>query len=59
MRRAIEQVVIVEEARLRGKDRARIAWASLKIDELRRRVEEWSSVEELRRWREITRRQQL
>ncbi len=29
----------------------RIAWASLKIDELRRRVEGWSSVEEIRRWR--------
>ena len=51
VRRAIEQVVRVEEARLREKDRARIAWASLKMDELRRRVEGWSSVEEIRRWR--------
>ena len=51
VRRAIEQVVMVEEARLRDKDRARIAWASLKMDELRRRVEDWDSVEEIRRWR--------
>ena len=41
----------MEEARLREKDRDRIAWASLKMDELRRRVEDWSSVEEIRRWR--------
>lgn len=52
MRRAIEQVVMMEEAKLHGKDRARIAWASLKMDELRRRVEGWSGVEEIRRWRE-------
>ena len=36
----------------RGKDEARIAWASLKMDELRRSVEGWSGVEEIRRWRE-------
>ncbi|MCE4602213.1 MAG: hypothetical protein F7B18_03435 [Desulfurococcales archaeon] len=41
----------MEEAKLRGKDRARIAWASLKMDEMRRRVEGWSSVEEIMRWR--------
>jgi hypothetical protein len=53
VRRAIEEVVVErEEARLREKDRARIAWASLKMDELRRRVEGWNSVEEIRRWRE-------
>ncbi|BAN90237.1 hypothetical protein ACAM_0768 [Aeropyrum camini SY1 = JCM 12091] len=52
VRRAIEEVVRREEAKLREKDRARIAWASLKMDELRRRVEGWSSVEEIRRWRE-------
>ena len=41
----------MEEAKLRVKDRGRIAWASLKMDELRRRVEGWSSVEEIRKWR--------
>ncbi|MEB3778712.1 MAG: antitoxin [Desulfurococcales archaeon] len=45
------EVVRMEEARLREKDRDRIAWASLKMDELRRKVEGWSSVEEIRRWR--------
>jgi len=53
VRRAIEETVRREEARLRGKDRDRIAWASLKMDELRRRVEGWSGVEEIRRWREV------
>jgi len=47
------EVVRREEARLQGKDRDRIAWASLKMDELRRRVEGWSGVEEIRRWREV------
>ncbi|MEB3788257.1 MAG: hypothetical protein GSR78_05825 [Desulfurococcales archaeon] len=51
VRRAIEQAVMIEEARLPEKDRTRIAWASLKMDELRRRVEDWDSVEEIRRWR--------
>ncbi len=51
MRKTIEQVVVMEEAKLHGKDRTRIVWASLKMDELRRRVEGWSSVEEIRRWK--------
>ncbi len=51
VRRAIEQVVVMEEAKIQGKDRARIVWASIKMDKLRRRVEGWSSVEEIRRWR--------
>ncbi len=41
----------MEKARLREKDRDRIAWASLKMDEMRRRVEGWNSVEEIRRGR--------
>jgi Arc/MetJ-type ribon-helix-helix transcriptional regulator len=55
VRRAIEETVRREEARLREKDRSRIAWASARMDELRRRVEGWSSVEEIRRWREARR----
>lgn len=51
VRRAIQEVVEAEERRLR-KDYSKIRWASMKADELSRRVEEWSSVEEIRRWRE-------
>lgn len=52
VRRAIQEVVAREEARLRGKDVARLKRAVLKSEELSRRVEGWSSVEEIRRWRE-------
>ncbi len=52
VRRAIEEVVRREEARLRPKDRRRIAEAYLRIDSLRRRIPGWDSVEEIRRWRE-------
>jgi len=51
VRRAIYEVVIREEAKLRDKDYNRIRRALLKSEELSRPVEEWSSVEEIRRWR--------
>jgi len=52
VRRAIYEVVIREEARLREKDVMRLRRAVQKSEELSRRVEGWSSVEEIRRWRE-------
>jgi len=52
VRRAIYEVVIREEARLREKDVMRLRRAVLKSEELSKRVEGWSSVEEIRRWRE-------
>lgn len=52
VRRAIQEVIIREEARMRGKDLDRIKRAALRSELLSRRVEGWSSVEEIRRWRE-------
>jgi len=52
VRRAILEVVRREEARRRGKDYERLRRAALKSEELSRCVEGWSSVEEIRRWRE-------
>lgn len=52
VRRAIYEVVTREEARSRRKDAVRLRGAALKSEELSRRVEGWSSVEEIRRWRE-------
>jgi len=52
IRRVIVETIRREEARLRGKNYDRMRWASLKTEELRRHVEGWSSVEEIRKWRE-------
>ncbi|ADI31900.1 hypothetical protein [Staphylothermus hellenicus] len=52
VRKAIYEVIVREEARMRGKDVERIRRAALRSRELLRRVERWSSVEEIRRWRE-------
>ena len=52
VRRAIYEVVVREEAKLRSKDVERLKRAVLKSRELSRVVEGWSSVEEIRKWRE-------
>ena len=52
VRRAIYEVVVREEAKLRRKDTAKLKRAILKSEELSRKVEGWSGVEEIRRWRE-------
>lgn len=52
VRRAIAEVVAREEARRRGKDLERVRRAVVRSEALSRRVEGWSSVEEIRRWRE-------
>ena len=52
VRRAIREVIALEEAKLRRKDVVRLRRAALRSEELSRRVEGWSSVEEIRRWRE-------
>ena len=52
VRRAIAEVVAREMARRREKDFVRIRRAVLRSERLSRRVEGWSSVEEIRRWRE-------
>ena len=52
VRQAIHEVVVREEAKIRGKDLTKIKRAVLKSKELSRRIEGWSSVEEIRKWRE-------
>ncbi len=52
VRKAIQEVVAREEAKLMSKDLSRIRRAALKSEELSRSVEGWNSVEEIRRWRE-------
>jgi len=52
VRKAIYEVVVREEAKLRRKDIERIRKAVLKSEELSRRVKGWSAVEEIRKWRE-------
>ena len=52
VRRAIAEVVARELARREEKDFVRIRRAVLRSKKLLRRVEGWSSVEEIRRWRE-------
>ncbi|MHA1593177.1 MAG: hypothetical protein ACTSXX_00395 [Candidatus Baldrarchaeia archaeon] len=52
VRRAIAEVVERELSRHREKDYNRIRMAVLRSKKLSRRVEGWSSVEEIRRWRE-------
>ena len=43
---------IKEEERVRKIDRRRLLRAAVATDALRRRVEGWSGVEEIRRWRD-------
>ncbi len=52
VRKAIQEVVAREEAKLISKDLSRIRRAALKSEELSRSIEGWNSVEEIRRWRE-------
>ncbi len=52
VRRAIYETIVREEAKMRSKDFERIKRAALRAELLSRRVEGWSSVEEVRRWRE-------
>ncbi|MEM0376368.1 MAG: hypothetical protein QXU72_03275 [Thermofilum sp.] len=52
VRRAIYEVVVREEAKLRSRDMDRVREAVLRSEKLSRRVEGWSSVEEIRKWRE-------
>jgi len=52
VRRAIAEVIAREEARRRKKDLDRIRRAVVRSEELSRRIKGWSSVEEIRRWRE-------
>ena len=52
VRKAIEDTIRREESKLRNKDRARMKAAALRTDQLRREISGWSSVEEIRRWRE-------
>ena len=52
VRRAIAEVVEREELKMCRKDLSRIRSAIIRAERLSRRVEGWSSVEELRRWRE-------
>ena len=48
----MNEVATREEAKLRSRDLDRIRKAVLWIEKLSRRVEGWSSVKEIRRWRE-------
>ncbi|OYT31479.1 MAG: hypothetical protein B6U94_03000 [Thermofilum sp. ex4484_79] len=54
IRRAIREK-IEEEERIRKIDRKRLLRAMATTDALRRKVEGWSSVEEIRRWRDTRR----
>jgi len=49
VRRAIEDVIKREEAKLREKDVTRLRIAAIRTDQLRRKIPKWSSVEEIRR----------
>ena len=53
VKRAIEDMIRREESKLRNKDRARMKTAAIPTDQLRREAPSWSSVEEIRRWREV------
>ncbi|MEM2410220.1 MAG: hypothetical protein QXM08_06620 [Thermofilaceae archaeon] len=48
----MNEVATGEEAKLQSRDVDRIRKAVLWIEKLSRRVERWSSVKEIRRWRE-------
>ena len=54
IRKAIKEKV-EEEERVRRIDRRRLLRAASLTDALRRKVAEWSSVEEIRKWRETRR----
>ena len=49
VRRAIYEVIVREEAKLRGKSIERLRRAVLKCEELSRKVKGWSVVEEIRK----------
>ncbi len=53
IRRAIEKKIEEEKAKVREKDLVRVRRASEIAKKLRRRIEGWSSTEEIRRWRKI------
>lgn len=52
VRRAIEEVVNRELARYSAKDFEALRRAALRSEAISRRIDGWSSVEEIRRWRE-------
>jgi len=52
VRRAIEEVVDRELSKITSKDFERMKRAALVSEALSRKIEGWSSVEEIRRWRE-------
>jgi len=52
IRRAIAEVIEKEESKRKEKDYERIKRAALRTRKLVRRIEGWSSVEEIRKWRE-------
>ncbi len=51
VRRAILEVVEKEESKYKKKDPARLRKAAIKSKLLSRKIEGWSSVEEIRKWR--------
>ncbi|MEM1809804.1 MAG: hypothetical protein QW324_02975 [Thermofilaceae archaeon] len=48
----MSEVATGEVAKLQSRDMDRVREAALRIEKLSRRVERWSSVKEIRRWRE-------
>jgi len=52
VRRAIAETISREEIQTRRKDQDKMRMAALMAEELSRRIPGWSSVEEIRRWRE-------
>jgi len=52
VRRAIIEAIRREEAKNRKKDLTKVRRAALRSERLSRKVDGWSSVEEIRRWRE-------
>ncbi len=52
VRRAIIEAIRREEAKNRKKDLTKVRRAALISERLSRKVDGWSSVEEIRRWRE-------
>ncbi|MCD6245053.1 MAG: hypothetical protein J7J65_07480 [Candidatus Korarchaeota archaeon] len=52
VRRAIIEAIRREETKNRKKDLTKVRRAALRSERLSRKVDGWSSVEEIRRWRE-------
>ncbi|RLG40182.1 MAG: hypothetical protein DRN78_05810 [Thermoproteota archaeon] len=52
VRRAIIETIRREETKNRKKDLTKVRRAALRSERLSRKVDGWSSVEEIRRWRE-------